>query len=480
MNDKKYFLTTTLPYANSVPHVGHALEFIQASAIKRYLMSTGSEVFLNVGVDEHGEKMFNAGGGNSGLDVLKYCDEMAAKWIDFCFRFDIEFDKFYRTTSLEHQDNVQRYWQQLVENGDIYMAPYVGRYCSGCESFKTSVELVDGICPDHPTTPITGVSEMNYFFRLSKYAKTLANGYNLADHLITRIYPKTKRTELLNIIENAIDGSKDISISRSAEKVSWGIPVPFDKSQTIYVWFEALLNYLFSCGETEWNESTIIQICGPDNIRFQGFWWQAMLMAAGCKTTDHLIVHGTVLDKNGNKMSKSLMNVLDPVELLDKHGLSSVRYYALKGLNTFENSGWAEEDQVKLYNADLANNYGNLLARTMHLMTAHESMPRTKPHGEFEILINRSKEVYGEFMSRYDLRLALESTMALLSEGNMIMNRDRPWEPDNERRKEILSGLWWILSEATDQLSIALSAMDINNAKESLRSRAKIILFPKK
>ena len=468
----KIFLTTTLPYANSVPHIGHALEFIQASAIKRFLTSRGDDVFLNVGIDEHGQKMFNAGGGNSGLDVMLHCDEMARVWTDFCFKFDIEFDRFYRTTSEEHKKNVAEFWNKLVRSGDIYMAPYEAVYCQGCESFKTDTEIVDGKCPDHPTTELTKVSEMNYFFALSKYVVNLLSN----DKLL--LFPKVKRTELQNLIADA----KDVSISRSSDKVSWGIKVPNDDMQTIYVWFEALLNYLFSQGERGWEESReIIQLCGPDNIRFQGVLWQAMLLAGKHRPTDYLLVHGTVLDGNGNKMSKSLGNVISPMDLLDKHGLSSVRYYALKGLNTFENSSWDEQAQVRLYNSDLANNYGNLLARTVHLMDLNSM---TAPIGKIQFgkykVIDTAKIKYDDYMAEFQLRLALEQAMEMLSYGNTIMNSQRPWEAESTNKEEILRELWWILSAATDMLSIALSAQDIAMVRKSLNEVKKIIVFPKK
>jgi methionyl-tRNA synthetase len=464
------FLTTTLPYANSIPHVGHALEFMQASAIKRYFVSRGSDVFLNVGADEHGLKMYEAGGSNPD-SVMKYLDEMSINWIDFCFNFEIDFDRFYRTTDSTHAENVSKFWQRLVASGDIYMAPYEGNYCSGCESFKTETELVNGKCSDHPNTEITPVSEMNYFFALSKYT------YALMNNSATTIFPRSKNNELQNIMA----GAKDISISRSASKVPWGIPVPNDSTQTIYVWFEALLNYLFAQSEEEWNDANCvtIQLCGPDNIKFQGMLWQAMLSAGKCKNTDYLIVHGTVLDKDGLKMSKSLGNVLDPVKLLERHGLSSVRYYALKGLNTFENSGWDEGAQIKLYNSDLANNYGNLLARTLHLMNLYGMRAPMKPTGEVEVQIKKTIGAYELHMSSFEIRHALEEAMELLTYGNVIMNGERPWEEECQIRESVLSNIWHILNAATDMLSIALSARDINTVRNALSEVTKVIVFPR-
>ena len=232
MNRNKY-ITTTLPYINSKPHIGHALEFIQADALKRYFESAGYNVFLNVGVDEHGSKVYLKSQ-ELGIETQEYCNQQAEQWIEFCKKFNISYDNFYRTTNIDHKNRVQKFWVDCVERGDIYKSKYKGKYCIGCESFKVDKDLVNGKCSDHDTVPVE-LDEENWFFRSTKYKQHLLDWLSSSPDFLK---PSFKITELVNLINE----SEDISISRSKTSVPWGVPVPGDETQTIHGWLEALLN----------------------------------------------------------------------------------------------------------------------------------------------------------------------------------------------------------------------------------------------
>ena len=294
-------------------------------------------------------------------------DGLAIKWKEFCEKFEISYDNFYRTSDAKHHELVKKFWTICLEKGDIYKKSYTGKYCSGCESFKTDVDLVDGICLDHPTTQIKEISEENYFFRLSNYKEYLKNYISQNDFL----KPESKKEELLNIIENF----DEISISRLKSALPLGVEVPDDPTQTIYVWFEALCNYVIAAGwgsddekfKDFWIDGNVVQICGPDNTRFQGHIWQSLLLSTNIKLTNTLLVHGTVLDKDGKKISKSVGNVIDPIELYNQFGLDPVRFYILSNLNTYTNCSWNNDELIASWN-DLANSWGNLISRTLHLV----------------------------------------------------------------------------------------------------------------
>jgi methionyl-tRNA synthetase len=283
-------------------------------------------------------------------------------WLDFCDKFQIKYDSFYKTSDKSHHDKVQIIWNRFVERGDIYKKYYSGTYCLGCESFKIEKDLVDGKCQDHPTTPLQLIEEENYFFKLTKYKETLLNWIDLNPDFLQ---PQYKIEELRNIINS----SEDISISRLKENCPWGISVPNDSDQIIYVWFDALLNYIFAAGylteDFKWDR--VIQICGPDNLRFQALIFQSFLESEGIKKSDKLLVHGTILDKDGKKISKSIGNVIDPFDQLQKWGLDAVKYYSLAGLSTYSDSNWNEDELVRLFNNEICNYWGNLVARTLQL-----------------------------------------------------------------------------------------------------------------
>ncbi len=363
---EKFYLTTTLPYVNADPHMGHTLEFVQADIIARYMRNKlGKEnVFFNVGTDEHGLKMYQKAVENN-KTPQEFVDFYSQKFVDFCRMLNISYDNFYRTSSEKHVKVAQEFWKRSLENGYIYKKKYEGLYCVGCEAFKTEKDLVDGKCPDHNKEPIQ-YSEENYFFKLSSFREKLLE---YIDNNSEFISPKTKVEELKNFVSDM----EDISISRMKKNLPWGIDVPDDPEQVLYVWFDALSNYIGAIGfpnnlDKDYAEN-MYQICGPDNLRFQGAIWQGMLMSAGFNNSKKIIVHGTILGPDGVKMSKSLGNIISPFEQLEKYGYEAMRFYLASSFG-FSNSPYKEEDLVNLYNSLLADNFGNLLNRVIHLSNA--------------------------------------------------------------------------------------------------------------
>ena len=433
--DTKIFLTTTLPYVNSNPHIGHAFEFILADAISRYLKDK-SKVHFNIGLDEHGLKVWTK---SQELCITpeQHIKNLTEIWLDFCQKFQIKYDSFYKTSNKEHHDKVKILWNRFLERGDIYKKSYTGKYCLGCESFKSDKELIDGKCQDHPNTQIQTIEEENYFFRLTKYKEVLLNWL---DNTPDFLQPSNKIEELRNIIISC----EDISISRLKENCPWGVSVPNDPDQTIYVWFDALLNYIFAAGylTNDFNWNHVIQLCGPDNLRFQGLIFQAFLQSEGIKKTDKLIVHGTILDKSGRKISKTLGNTIDPIEQLQKWGLDAVRYYSLIGLSTYSNSKWCEEDLVNTYNSDICEGWGNLIARTLHLIDI-KSVNITKPSDDFKSLITEHSNIIDSLWTSFKVKDALQKTFELVKIGNKYINDETPWS--NPNYDQVLSNLYYLV-----------------------------------
>jgi methionyl-tRNA synthetase len=462
--ENKIFISTTLPYANGTPHVGHSLEFIQGDFLARYYRKSG-DVKFNLGLDEHGQKIFKASQ-EAGLDTQEYLDRHYVSWLSFCKLFDISYDNFYRTSSREHHRRVSEIWNILIDKGLIYNKKYTGKYCVGCESFKPDKDIIDGKCPDHPYTDIEEVEEENYFLKLEELRTPLLSWIESCDDFLV---PNSKLPELINLIKDI----SDISVSRLKTSVPWGIPVPNDSEQTIYIWFEALSNYFLSAGDY-WDGKTI-QICGPDNIKFQGVIFQGILKSLNIKHTDRLLVHGTILDDNGKKMSKTVGNVVDPVEQLDKFGVDAVRYYTLQ-LPTFGNANWDEKSIVSQYNAHLVNDYGNLITRTLHLIDIG-NVKITGPESEFktkvdEILNYADNDIEDNLnISEYCGRLN-----ELVKYGNQYINEKTPWKSDDS--EITLNNIYYLLTQVTEYYSPIIPGK-IDSIRQALKNLKKEILFEK-
>ncbi len=455
--NKQIYITSTLPYLNSHPHVGHLLELTQADAIARYLKKKygDTNVHFNTGVDEHGLKIYQAAQ-KEGKDTQQYCDEFAQVWNDFLNKINVEPDTFWRTTSYVHKNTVGKLWNISLEKGDIYEKEYEGHYCIGCESFKTEKDLINDKCPDHGNAEIKIVKEKNYFFRLSKYKGRLLKWLDKNEEFLT---PYSKREEL----RNQILEMEDISISRLKKNVPWGIEVPGDSEQIIYVWFEALCNYIISCGysigeedvwKSKWRNS--IQLCGPDNLRFQGVIWQGLLESFGFAHTKKLLVHGTVFDADGSKMSKSLGNVVDPIDQVNKYGLSAVRYYILAGLPTYGNCSWDESELVKLYNAHLANNFGNLLNRVNTLVVKNEVLLKGPVDKEFVHNLKVKFAQYESLFDKFEIKQALIELSGISSVLNEYITAKQPWKEKSDETDKVLRTAHSQLVKLSKEYSIIL------------------------
>jgi methionyl-tRNA synthetase len=424
------FITTTLPYINSNPHIGHALELVHADVLSRFSKTKGFEIHtvFNSGLDEHGLKVYKSAEAK-GLSPKEYCDELAEQWKDFYKKFSIKPDIFYRTTSIEHYLKVVEIWKKCLDKGDIYKKEYTGKYCVGCEEFKRDIDLVDGKCSVHNYLELEEVSEENYFFRLTKYKEHLLKWFDENEDFIQ---PRSKRAETRNFILNI----EDISVSRNKESVPWGISCPTDETQNIYVWFEALCNYIIAAGYGEsdfkWQTHETIQLCGPDNIRFQAVIFQGILASLDIEHTSKLLVHGTVQDENGKKMSKSLGNVVDPIEQLEKYNEDAVRYYLVAGLPTYSNTPYKEDDLVKIYNSHICNSFGNLAKRVNTLIYKKDVIIIDLPK-EAQDSIKIEIENIDLNFERFELQDAFLGLNQFISKINTYLNDTTPWSLTDQK-----------------------------------------------
>jgi methionyl-tRNA synthetase len=396
---KKFYITTTLPYVNAEPHIGFALEIVQADALARYHRLQNKEVFFNTGTDEHGLKVYRKAQEEKKLPQ-EYVDEYAAKFDNLKKALNLSYNNFIRTTDKHHVKASQEFWKRCQKNGDIYKDKQKIKYCVGCELEKTESELVDSRCPVHPDKDLEIFEEENYFFRFSKYQKSLLKLYQVNPNFVA---PKSRLNEIKKFVAR---GLKDFSISRLKEKMPWGVGVPGDLDHVMYVWFDALINYISALGWPE-NEKKFkkwwpaIQIAGKDNLRQQSAMWQTMLMSAGLPNSKQILIHGFITSE-GQKMSKSLGNVVDPFEVVKKYGTDATRYYLLREIPPFKDGDFSYSRFEQLYNADLANGLGNTVARVAKLCE-NSRLEFQKAKSPKEVYRKQQKETLEAF--RFDLVL---------------------------------------------------------------------------
>jgi len=478
MDKNKFYLTTTLPYVNAELHIGHALEFVQADTIVRYFRNKlGKEnVFFNVGTDEHGQKIYNKAP-EEGLELKAFVDKYAQRVMDFCKLFNVEYDNFYRTSDPKHHELAQVFWNKCNESGDIYKKEYTGLYCVGCERYLTEKELVDGKCPDHHIEPEKKTEE-NYFFRLSKYRDQLLKWLSENNEFVKPAYKMDELKEFVSEME-------DISISRLRENLPWGIEVPNDPTQMMYVWFDALTNYAIAVGYGSDEERFKqwwgpVQTCGPDNLRFQGAIWQGMLASAGLPQSEKLLVHGMVLGPDGTKMSKTVGNIISPFEQEQKYGAEIVRFYLLTGITTYDDAAYKEDDLVNIYNSRLANNFGNLLNRVIHLANAKgtEMNKEENVESEFKNTVDTYVKEIESLYEDYEIYLAGEKIDQLADFGNKYITKEEPWSKGTEQAGVILNNLSYLLQCVIAAYSPILP-ISAQKAQSALTNLEKVILFPK-
>lgn len=433
---KSFYITTTIPYVNADPHIGFALELVQSDAIARYQRLAGRDVFFSTGTDEYGQKIWEASQ-REGKKAKDYVDDNAKKFLDLKKTLNLSMDNFIRTTSPEHIAAAQEFWRLCDRNGDIYKKRYRGLYCVGCEKFITERDLKDGKCLLHPNLVPEFVEEENYFFKITKYKD------NLLKYLSgpKSILPEWRRKEAIDFTQNALE---DFSISRSKERLSWGIPVPRDDTQVMYVWFGAFINYLSTLGwpqkkeafEKFWLHGEKIQTAGKDMVKFQSVMWQGMLMSAGLPTTDTVVYHGFITSGD-QKMSKSLGNVINPVELVKEYGADSVRYFLLRHVHPFEDSDVTLEKFKEAYNAGLANGLGNLVSR---IMTMSEKYLEKCP----EIPDDATPKEFFEILETFDVKKAVDYVWERIQNLDKKIQDTEPFKVikiDEKKGKELITEL---------------------------------------
>jgi methionyl-tRNA synthetase len=375
MSKKDFYITTTLPYVNAEPHIGFAAEIIRADAIARYKKLEGYDVFFNTGTDEHGQKIYKKSQ-EEGKNVQDLVDFYSEKFKSLIKLLGILPEiNFIRTTDEHHVKAAQEFWKICDKNGFIYKKNYQIKYCVACELEKTESDLIDGkYCKEHPTVEVELIDEENYFFKFSQFQEKLLTFYEEHQNFVI---PDFRFNEIKAFVKRGIT---DFSISRLKSKMSWGIEVPGNPEHVMYVWFDALVNYISAIGWPndlekfkKWHVETggMVQYCGKDNLRQQSAIWQAMLMAANLPTSKTIVINGFITGEGGIKMSKSLGNVIHPEEIVMEYGKDALRYYLLREVSPFEDSPFTKEMFKDAYNANLANGLGNLVSRIMKMATSY-------------------------------------------------------------------------------------------------------------
>jgi methionyl-tRNA synthetase len=465
----RYFLTTAIDYVNSRPHLGTAYEKITADVIARYHRLRGDDTWFLMGNDEHSQNVFKRAQ-EQGKDPLAYCDEMEQAFRETWRGLNVSFDDFIRTTDRRrHFPAVQAMAQACLDNGDIYEGTYEGHYCVGCEEFKPEKDLVDGLCPIHKTRP-EWIKERNWFFRLSKYQRPLLDHYAAHPAFIE---PEVRRNEILRFVEG---GLEDLSMSRAGQ--SWGIPLPFDTGSVVYVWFDALINYAAAVGygwdparfQADWPAN--LHIVGKDITRFHCVIWPAMLMSARVPLPGQVFGHGWVFFK-GERMSKSLGNIVDPLDAAKRFGPDPLRLYLTKEVPYGADGDFTWERFEEKYNADLANNLGNLVNRVASMSDRYRQgrLPASAPRGSVLPGVAESAlTTYREAMDRHGLHEAVAAAFRLVSATNEFVAASQPWALARDPSREAdLTGVLYDAAEAVRIAAVLLQPVMPDSAAEILR-----------
>ncbi len=430
----KYYVTTSIPYVNGEPHLGHAMEFIMGDVLARRAREQGDDVIFSIGTDEHGGKIAEKAE-ELKLTPKALADQMSRRFSDLAERLEISNDRFIRTTDSGHEERAKLIWKTLEK--DIYKGKYSGWYCTGDEAFFTEAEVKanNGICPNH-NRPYEKIEEENYFFKLSKYGEKLLAVISSGDF---RILPDTKRNEIISLIKT---GLEDISISRPADKIGWGIPVPGDEKQVMYVWFEALMNYITVLGYPEHEDfkqywPAQVQVIGKDILRFHAAIWPAMLMGLGLALPKTLYVH-SFINVNGKKMSKSLGNYVSPDEVIDKYGTEAFRYFFLRRIPSYNDGDFTWETFEAAYNNELANELGNAVNRTAAMIRQYLGGAIGEiPAAEHDIA------QYEEALADCRFDRALDEVWEQVRGLNQYIDQEKPWviakEKDQAHLREVLA-----------------------------------------
>lgn len=474
----KFYITTSIPYINGEPHLGHAMELIIADVMARHARQQGAEVIFSTGTDEHGGKIQEKAN-EQDLKPEAYADKMSKLFEDLTAVLNISNNRFIRTTDKAHEEIAKQIWKKLEK--DIYKAKYIGWYCTGDEAFFTEAEVKanNGICPNH-NRPYEKLEEDNYFFALSKYGSQVAEAIKSERF---KILPSTRRNEILSLIES---GLEDISISRPKDKLTWGIDIPGDKDQVMYVWFEALMNYISVLGypnhadfKDYWPPN--VQVIGKDIIRFHAAIWPAMLLGLGLELPKLLYVHGFI-HIEGQKMSKSLGNSIAPTDIVANYGADPLRYYLLRHVPSYSDGDFSLNALNTSYNNELANELGNAVSRTIAMVDRFAG-------GEVSNIPSPTHDIaaYEQAISECRLDKALEDIFEQIKGLNQYIEEEKPWELAKEEDKEHLNEVLAYMVGSLDQIADLLepflpqTSEKIKAAfKEGKTHKMSETLFPKK
>lgn len=442
---KKFYITTAIPYVNAPPHVGHALEFVQADVLARYHKLIGDEALLLSGSDENAIKNVQAAE-EAGVPVEKFVEQNAALFQDIAKNLNVQFDVFQRGGDRKlHFPSSQKLWELCDKNGDIYKKDYKGLYCIGCELFYTKNELNEkGECYEHPGRKLEEVAETNYFFKLSKYQDQIVD---LIKSERLYLHP-IRKNEMLSFLKEPLH---DISISRSNSRArNWGVPVPGDDTQRMYVWFDALNIYQSGVG-FGWDDAMYkkwwpsdVHVIGKGITRFHAVYWPAFLLSAGLELPKSIFVHGYVTIE-GAKMSKSVGNVIDPEEILKKYGTDALRYYLLREIPTFDDGDYSQHRMQEVYNSDLSNELGNLILR-ITTIAERDGVTIDQNNNKYDAKI-------AKFIERYEFNHSLETIWHKIKELNKKTDEFEPWKKNKNDREKFLHEMLNKLNEVGYLLS---------------------------
>jgi methionyl-tRNA synthetase len=434
---KKIYITTPIYYVNDKPHIGHAYTTIVADVLARWHRMRGKKVLFLTGTDENSQKNIEAAEKTGEKDLRKYLNKMSAVWQETWDSLGLTVDDFIRTTEGRHHQAVNKLFDSIYKRGDIYQGEYEGWYCQGCEAFVGDDDLEDGKCPIHKK-PVKKIKEKNYFFRLTKYRDKLLEHIEKNPNFIR---PKARKNEIISYIR---DFMEDISISR--ESLEWGIKLPIDGSQVFYVWFDAVINYISAVGyagdekkfKNYWPAD--LHLVGKDIIKFHCALWPAMLMSAGLPLPKQVFAHG-FFTVNGDKISKSLGNAIDPVELANEYGLDTVRYFLLREISFGEDGAFSINRLKERYETDLANDLGNLLNRVLNMTEKYQGGQVPKKIGE-DI---ENWPVIIESMENLDFSRALDEVWEVIREANRFIDQEQPWKLEKIDKKRQAAVLYILL-----------------------------------
>lgn len=461
----KFYVTTAIPYVNAPPHIGFALEIIQADVLARYYRQKNKKTFFLTGVDEHGSKIVKTAK-DKDIDLKDFINQNANFFKELTKALNISNDNFIRTSDQKkHWPVAQKIWRKLEENGDIYKDEYRGLYCVGCEAFIAKKDLVDGKCPEHDKEP-EKLSEENYFFRSSKYLPEVKKRIE-KDEL--EIVPEVRKNEILSLMEEDMG---NVSFSRPKKNLPWGIPVPGDPSHVMYVWCEALTNYLSGIDYPSekfkkfWPAD--VQVIGKGILRFHAAVWPAMLLSLGLPLPKKILVHGYVTSE-GEKMSKSLGNVVDPFKVVQKYGTDAVRYYLLREIPTTGDGDFSWQRFKALYRADLANDLGNLVKRAQGILG--DVIARKEAEGRLTKQSRGFQNQVNQAVENFQFNQALKIIWQKIAWANKFINQERLWESKDKKKLGQLKEAILEIAQALKPFLPETSAKIFKGKKE--------ILFPK-